>query len=80
MNKIIIVYETDNWHSRASMNVIAVCTNKKKAISLIKKYAKEQGEKISSDDLYLLNTINQTQGFSGSGEFHMEEHEKNVLL
>jgi hypothetical protein len=56
------------------------CTNKDKAISLLKKYAKEQHCKIDEDQLYNLWNINQTQGFEGEGEFDIAENEKNVLL
>ena len=78
--KKYIVFECDNWHSTNSMNLVAVCSNLKTAIRLIKKYAKEQGEKISSDDLYNLQNILQTQNFEGEGEFNIKVVEQNILL
>lgn len=79
--KKYLVYQTDNWHTRASKDLIALASTKNKAISLIKKYVKKvYGEKISEDDLYMLTINNQTQGFAGEGEFVIESIEQNILL
>lgn len=75
-----LVYQTDSHHSYASRDLIAICTSKKTAISLIKKHADKQNEKISEDDLYNLQHINQTQGFEGEGEYVIESMEQNILF
>jgi hypothetical protein len=77
---IYLVYKTDAWHTTDSKELIACCDTKKKAIRLIKQIAdKDDNEKLSEDDIYNLEHINQTQGYAGSGEFLIEEIEKNVL-
>ena len=77
---IFLVYKTDAWHSYASRDLLAVVTSKEKAIRICKKQAKKEGEKIDEDQLFNLNTLSQTQGYSGEGEFDYESVEKNVLL
>lgn len=80
MKKIYIAYKTDAWHSYHSRDIIGVCTTFKNAVSICKKQAKKEGEKISNDELFNLNNIKQTQGYDGDGEFQIEEVEKNALL
>lgn len=77
---IYLVYKTDAWHTIGSRLLIACCDNKKKAIRLIKKLADSEDEKLSEDDIYNLEKINQTQGYKGNGEFVIDEVEKNVLI
>ena len=77
--KKFIVFTCDNWHTNGSKDIIAVCSNLKNAIKIIKKQAKKDGQKISADDLYNLNNIKQTQGYEGEGEFLIEEYEQNTL-
>lgn len=74
-----VVFTCDNWHSHGSKDCISVCSSLKNAISVIKQHAKKDGNKISSDDLYLLKTIKQTQGYEGNGEFLIEDYEQNKL-
>jgi len=50
------------------------------AISICKKQAKKEGNKISSNELFNLNNIKQTQGYDGEGEFQFQEVQKNILL
>ena len=77
---IYLVYKTDGWHSYASRDLIGVVTSKEKVIKICKQQAKKEGEIISKDQLFNLNNISQTQGYSGEGEFDFEEVEKNILL
>lgn len=78
--KNYLVYKTDSWHSYASRDIIGVCSSKPIAIRICKQQATKEGEKIDSDQLFNLNNINQTQGYTGEGEFVIEPVEKNVLL
>ena len=75
-----LVYKTDCHHSYASRDLIAACTRKDLIIPIIKKQAKKEGQKLTSDDLFNLRNISQTQGYEGEGEFHFEEIETNKLL
>lgn len=77
---MFLVYKTDNWHSYSSRDLIGVCTRMNTAISICKKQAKKEGNKISSNELFNLNNIKQTQGYDGEGEFQFEEVQKNILL
>lgn len=77
---MFIVYNTDNRHSYASRDVIALSKSIPQAIKLIEAHAKKTGDKISSDDLFNLQNIKQTQGFEGEGEYLIEEVEIDVLL
>ena len=78
--KKYIIYQTDNWHTHNSKDLLAVCTTHKKAIQLIKKHAKTvYDEKISNDDIYMLTHHNQTQNFEGEWEYIIEELTQNEL-
>ena len=80
MKSIFIVYKTDSRHSYASRDIIGVCTSVNECINICQLQAKKEGEIITTDDLYLLNTITQSQGYAGYGEFQFEELEINTLL
>ena len=78
---MFLVYKTDRWHTSTSYELIAISDTKKKAIKLIKDMASRDDEKnLSEDDIYNLEHINQTQGYTGAGEFLINEVEKNKLL
>lgn len=77
---IYLVYKTDSHHSYASGDLIGAATSKQLAIELCKQQAAKEGEKIKKDQLFNLENISQTQGYSGSGEFHFEKVETNILL
>lgn len=77
--KKYIVFTCDIWHTHTSKNIIAVCSNFKIAIRLIKQHAKKEGVKITKDDIYNLENIKQTQNYEGMGEFIIEEMEQNKL-
>lgn len=79
MKEVFIVYKTDPWHSYASRDLLGVGTSKNHAIKLCKEQASKEGERISSDQLFNLNNINQTQGYSGEGEFVIEPVTVNTL-
>lgn len=78
--RTFLLYKTDSRHSYASRDLIGVATSKEKVIALCKQQAKKEGEKFDSDQLFNLNNISQTQGYSGHGEFHFEEVKTNILL
>ena len=75
-----IVFTCDTWHTNGSKDVIGVCSTMKNAIKIIKQQAKKDGYKIDEDDLYLLESIKQTQGYKGEGEFLIEDYEQNTLI
>lgn len=75
-----LVYKTDAHHSYASRDIIGVCTSHANCIKICRAQAKKEGEKIDQDQLFNLNNIKQTQGYSGSGEFQFEEFKTNILL
>ena len=75
-----IVFTCDTWHTHASKSIIGVGSSLNNAIKIIKQKAEREGEKISEDDLYLLNTIKQTQNYEGEGEFIIEVYEQNTLI
>ena len=80
MKTVFLTYKTDAWHSYASRDLIAVCSNFETAVKLSKKHAKTSGHKISQQEEWNLRNIKQTQGYSGDGEFMIEEMETNVLF
>lgn len=43
MKKVIHIYETDCWHSRSSMCLVAVATTEKQRDKLIRKYVRQKG-------------------------------------
>ena len=80
MKSIFIVYKTDEWHSYASRDIIGVCDSKKECINICQLQAKKEGGVITTDEMYNLENITQTQGYNGEGEFQFEEIELNTLL
>ena len=77
---IYIVYKTDKNHSYASREIIGVATSENKAISICRQQVKKEGDKIDKEQLCHLLKMNQTQGYSGEGEFQLGEFESNKLL
>lgn len=43
MKPVILIYETDCWHSNSSMCLIAVATTEKQRDKLIRKYVRQKG-------------------------------------
>ncbi|WP_062055713.1 hypothetical protein [Aquimarina longa] len=77
---VYLIYKTDNWHSYNSREVIGVCFEPESVIKTCKEQAKKEGEKIKKNQLFNLQTYNQTQGYEGEGEFHFESVDTNTLL
>lgn len=71
MKTIILVYKTDDHHSYASRDLIAICTTTKNVLKVVKKYADKEGNEIDADQEFNLNNIKQTQGYP-DGEFDTE--------
>lgn len=77
---IIVVYKTDAHHSYNSRDIIGVATNVDMAIFICKQQAKKEGEKFTSNDMFNLMNIKQTQGYCGKGEFDYETIQLNKLI
>lgn len=75
-----LVYKTDCHHSYASRDIIGICTSVPNCIKICKQQAAKEGQKITSEQLFNLNNIKQTQGYSGDSEFQFEEFKTNILL
>jgi hypothetical protein len=80
METVFILFKTDAWHSFASRDLIGIFESKELLIDAIKEKAKKEGQKLSQDDIFNLNNISQTQGYSGEGEFDFDEIEINTLI
>jgi hypothetical protein len=78
--RAFILYKVDNWHTQDSRQVLGVFTSKENTILNTIRHAKSEGEVISSDDQYLLDTIAQTQSYEGEGEYSYEEITLNELI
>lgn len=85
--EIVLIYQTDVWHTDASKVLIAVSTTKKKAIKTIAQFVWDKYKALlTEDDEYNLNSINQTQSNPDEndnpfeGEFMLEEIEINKIL
>jgi hypothetical protein len=77
MKTVTVLYTADSRHNNKEM--IGIFTTKGNAIKAAEEKAAQEDEKISDDDLYNLERINQTQGYMGFGEFMIEEVELNKL-
>jgi hypothetical protein len=77
MKTVTVLYTADSRHNNKEM--IGIFTTKGNAIKAAEEKAAQEDEKISDDDLYNLERINQTQGYMGFGEFMIEELELNKL-
>lgn len=80
MKQVYLVYKTDSWHSYSSRDLLGVATTQNMAVKLCKKEAQKEGRPISDEQLWNLNNIKRTQGYSGVGEFQFEEVQINRLL
>lgn len=80
MKSVLIVYKTDNWHSYASRDIIGVATSQEEAINICQLQAKKENEVITTDELFNLKRIKQSQGYEGEGEFQIEKVQTNKLL
>lgn len=43
MKPVILIYETDCWHSNSSMSLLAVATTEKQRDKLIREYVRQKG-------------------------------------
>lgn len=77
---ITLVFKTDAHHSYSSRELIGACTSKKHVLSIIRQRVKKECKKLDSDQLFNIDTIGQTQGYLGDGEFATENVELNVLV
>lgn len=75
-----IIFKTDDWHSQASEDLIALAENKEIAIDLIRDHAKKENEVLNTNDIFHLNELNQTQGYKGEGEYSMKNEDLNILF
>jgi hypothetical protein len=79
MQEVFIVYKTDVWHSYASRELLGIGTTQAKAIDLCIQQAKKEGHTIPKEELSFLADKNQTQDYSGEGEFVIEPIKTNTL-
>lgn len=77
---VYAIYKTDVHHSYASRDMIAIATDKGKAIVLIEKQVVKDGDTITPDQVFNLQNYKQTQGHEGDNEFQFEEIKTDVLL
>lgn len=78
MNKSIIIFVCDAWHTKTSMQFIGNATNIDRAIMLIREYiTKYELASLKDYDIEMLKTISQTQGLNSN--FIIEEIEVNKL-
>jgi hypothetical protein len=80
MKKAYLIYKTDVWHSHKSKELIGIATTQVHLIRLIRQQCKKENVKLTDEDKYQLSIIKQTQGYSGTGEFLIEEIDINTLL
>jgi len=76
---MIIVYTSDFNHMHSSKRVLAVCSSIEKVIELCKADSEINNNELSSEQIELLKTIEQTQGCA-EYEYIIEEIEINTLL
>ena len=79
MDNVFAVYKTDAHHSYASRDLIGMATSHENAINLVKRQVMKELSRLDSIQLFNLRTINQTQGYSGDGEFQLEELSLDTL-
>ncbi len=77
---MFLVYKTDGNHSYASRDIIGLASDRAYAMLLCKEKAKAEGYEISGDQEWNLGNLEQTQGYSGEGEFQYEKIETDTLL
>ena len=74
---MFIIYKTDAWHSYNSRDIIGLAKTTNGVIRIIEKQVKKEGEELDEYQLYNLQHLKQTQGYSGEGEFQFESIEEN---
>jgi hypothetical protein len=80
MEEVFISYKTDTWHSYASRDLIGASADLQGAIALCRMEAEKEGESFDSDQEYNINNIKQTQGYSGEGEFYIDQINLDELI
>ncbi len=80
MESVFLVYKTDAWHSYASRDLIGVGNTILSAMALCVQQSKKEGKKISSEQLWNLENLKQTQGYDWEEEFDIEEVQTDTLL
>lgn len=78
--KLFILYSVDAWHNNSSKEILSVCTSMAGAVSIAATIARDDGESLNSEQERLLLSISQTQGYSGEGEFLIEEALSDTIL
>ena len=75
-----LVYKTNAWHNYDSRVVIGLATSKEIAIEICTKYAENEFQTITEEQVFNLSNISQTQGYSGEGELEYEEIITDILF
>jgi len=80
MKQVFCVYKTDCHHSYDSFELIGIATSRAYIQKIVSKQAHKENERLSGEDIQQLSDINQTQGYTGEGEFFIQQYEVNILL
>lgn len=80
MIEVYMVYKTDAQHSYASRDLIGVATTPHVAMLICSEQATKEHQKLNREQIFNLDNIKQTQGYSGEGEFHYEKVIVDQLL
>ncbi len=78
--EIFLLFKTDVWHTHDSKELIAIGTTLEGAINLAVFHAKVSGDELTQEQLGLLRTIKQTQGYCGEGEYLIQNFFTGMLL
>jgi len=77
---VYALYHTDNWHTPESRELKGLFTDYKKMVAAVSTIANSDDVSLSDHDKYLLETIQQTQGYEGIGEFLYDKIETNTII
>jgi len=80
MDSVTLIFRTDSWHTNSSKELIGVATLDEHKMTILHTAARVDKVKFSKDDYYNLESISQTQGYAGEGEFVIEEVETDKFL
>lgn len=84
MKPVILIYETDCWHSSSSMSLIAVATTEKQRDKLIREYVRQKGgnASLARKAVEQIRENSQTSCLDDAlgFEIHTELTDTNVIL
>lgn len=84
MKPVILIYETDGWHSYSSMELLAVATTETQRDKLIRKYVRQKGgsDSLARKAVEEVREGGQTYCLDDTLDFeiHTELTDTNVIL